>query len=134
MILHRVDTCRDAKLILYALLTERTPEVSISHREMPTWDQHSAFVDGHPYIYWRLIDVAGEIVGACYLTDRNEIGIQIFKAHRGKGYGPQAVHMLMEDCGPRSYLANINPKNMASQEMFERLGFGLCQLTYRCPA
>lgn len=132
MILHRVDTCREAKLILYALLAERPPEVNISHKTMPTWEEHSAFVDSHPYAYWRLLDVDGDIIGACYLTKQNEIGIQIFKAHQGKGYGPMAVRILMDECGHRTYLANINPTNEASIDMFRRLGFDFCQVTYRC--
>ena len=134
MILHRVDTCRDAKLILFALLAERTPDVSISHKVMPRWEDHSAFVDSHPYAYWRLIDVDGDIKGMVYLTKANEIGVQIFKAHRHNGYGAKAVKMLMEECGPRTYLANINPRNRISQDMFENMGFSLCQLTYRCEA
>ena len=121
----------DASRHLYALLSERTPEQSISHRKMPTIAQHRAFVDRHPYQYWALVEIEGEVVGAVYLTRDNEIGIAIYKAHRGKGYGPEAVKQLMEYMGPREYLANINPLNEASARMFKKLGFAVCQHTYR---
>lgn len=121
----------DAARHLYALLSERTPEQSISHRRMPTLAQHRAFVESHPYQYWALVEVDGEVVGAVYLTRQDEIGISIYKAHRGKGFGPNAVRMLMEYMGPRNYLANINPLNEASARMFKKLGFSICQHTYR---
>jgi len=121
----------DAARHLWDLLAERTPEQSISHRHMPTKAEHRAFVESHPYQYWALIDIAGEIVGACYLTRTNEIGIAIYKKHRGKGFGPEAVKLLMEYMGPREYLANVNPLNEASARMFKKLGFNICQHTYR---
>lgn len=122
--------------ILYSLLEERTPEQSISHRHMPSIAEHNAFVANYggphePYFYWGLIDVNGTIVGHIYLTRRNEIGIQIYNRHQGKGHGTEAVQLLMRLFGKREYLANINPFNQASIAMFMKLGFGLCQLTYR---
>lgn len=123
----RVDAVRH----LYALLSERTPEQSISHRKMPTLTEHRAFVESHPYQYWALVEVDGQVVGSVYLTRQNEIGVAIYKAHRGKGFGPDAVRNLMEYMGPREYLANVNPLNEASARMFKKLGFNICQHTYR---
>ena len=123
--------------ILYNLLLERTPEQSISHKEMPKWDDHQRFVDTKPYAAWYLIEdfydgIDGEIriVGACYLTHQNEIGIGILNRYQGKGYGKKAVMMLME-AHPGRHLANINPNNPRSIRMFEDLGFKHIQNTYR---
>jgi len=127
MVARRPDAVRH----LYDLLCERTPEQSISHRKMPSMSQHRAFVESHPYQYWALVEVDGTVVGSVYLTRANEIGIAIYKKHRGKGYGPEAVRMLMEYMGPREYLANVNPLNEASARMFKKLGFAVCQHTYR---
>lgn len=122
----------DAVLHLWMLLKERTPEQSISHRVMPTWDDHVEFVESHPYQFWALIENDIEVVGACYLSKQNEIGISIYAEHRGNGYGPRAVKALMQMMGPRDYLANVNPENDASARMFEDMGFSICQHTYRC--
>lgn len=119
----------NAYTILWELLQERTPEQSISHKEMPSWGRHCVFVESHPYIAWYLIEV-DEIVGAVYLTRMDEIGIFIFKEHHGKGYGTQAVKMLMEKHPRDKFLANMNPENYKSSGMFRKLGFKHIQNTY----
>ncbi len=133
-----IEENQDAVKILWDLLYERAPEYSISHKGMPSWQQHQDHVRFWPREAWYLIKgsvahdwgMAYEIVGAIYLTKADEIGIGIFLAYQGNGFGTRAVEMLMEKHGPRRYLANINPANKASQRMFEKLGFGLTQYTY----
>ena len=123
----------DSAKILYDLLAERTPEQSISHREMPSVEEHLAFVALAPYDAWYLIEctVNGqlEIVGSIYLTRANEIGIFIFRQHQGVGFGLLAVPLLMEMHGKRRYVANISPQNDASLRMFDMLGFRTIQHT-----
>ena len=133
----------NAKRILYEMLRERSveddPFVNISHRALPSWEQHCVFVDLHLYRFWFLILAEGEYVGQVYATKFNEIGIIILRAHRGKGWGARAVkeltsiHQPLEAApGYRSgrWLANINPKNERSIRMFTGLGFALKQHTY----
>ena len=118
--------------ILYNLLAERTPEQSISHREMPTKEQHTVFVDGEPYFCWYMIIIASQPVGSVYLTDQREIGIAIFKKHRGQGYAKQAVKDIIA-LHPGDFLANINPDNFASRMFFtENFRTERIQETYRC--
>lgn len=122
-----------AESYLWRLLSERTPEQSISHKAMPTWDEHVSFIESRPYEAWYLIeavlenvdDVAlhTEIVGATYLSKQREIGIGIFSQYRGNGYGKHAVRTLMAR-HPGRFLANINPANEPSIQLFRSLGFG----------
>lgn len=126
-----------ATQILWDLLVQRPAENNISHREMPTWEEHALFVRENPYADWRIIDVDRQSIGAIYLSKPgspsvpgNEIGIDIFKEFQGKGYGAQAVKMLMEMHGARRYCANTSPTNEASQALFKSLGFKLCQFTF----
>ena len=114
---------------LYQLLNERDESVNIRHRKMPSWKDHVKFVNSNPYQAWYLIKT-DEIVGATYLTNLDEIGVFIFLKHRGKGYGPQAVRLLMERHPRERFLANINPDNPVSMAMFGRLGFVHVQNTY----
>jgi RimJ/RimL family protein N-acetyltransferase len=125
-----VHASPEAPDVLYRLLGERSPEVNISHRAMPSWEQHCAFVASKPYDAWYLIEVDGSKVGAIYLSKTNEIGIFLFRAHRGAGYGKRAVAMLMERHPRDRYLANINPENEASIAFFRDLGFHHIQNTY----
>lgn len=116
--------------ILYSLLSERTPDQAISHKAMPTYQEHVNFVESMPYKKWYFIHADKDYVGAVYLSKHNEIGITIFNKHQGKGYGPVAVKALMDESeGP--FLANVNPHNHASKSMFEWLGFEHIQETYK---
>ncbi len=124
---------KGADKILYALMGERGATVNISHRKMPSWNEHVRFVRSRPYQSWHLI-LAGRpaaAVGATYLSKNSEIGVFLFKAHRGNGYGEAAVQALMKK-HPRTprFLANINPKNLRSIEFFKNMGFRHIQNTY----
>ena len=113
----------DAPSVLYRLLAERTPEVNISHQETPSWDEHCVFVASRPYAAWYLIENEGDLVGAVYLTRKDEIGIFIFFDHQGCGHGRRAVLALMGHHPRERYLANINPANGRSIAFFYSLGF-----------
>lgn len=116
---------------LYELLKERTPEQSISHKGMPSYKQHAQFVIKRPYKVWYLIQAreTGEFVGSIYLSKLNEIGVFVFRAHRGHRYGTHAVQALMRRWnGP--WLWNVAPNNWPSQALALELGGKLLQRTY----
>lgn len=130
---------------LFDLIAQRMtePEVNIS-ATMPSLAEHRKFVNGLPYRCWYLIeeviDNTDRLVGYVSATRRNEIGVVLLKAHRGKGFGAAAVKLLMEQHPPlpavpseRSgrYIANVNPANEHSKHLFgEKLGGKLIQITY----
>lgn len=119
-----------APYFLYVLLEQREPHQSISHKAMPTIEEHFAFIASHPYAAWHLIDVEHVgYVGAIYLTRQREIGIWIHRDHGGHGYAKQAIRHMMER-HPGRFLANINPNNEHSQRMFESIGFKRIQNTF----
>ena len=116
--------------VLYRLLEEREPDMNVHHTRMPTWAEHTAYVSSRPYIGWYLLEVDGSIVGSVYLTKGCEIGVFIFKEFQGRGYGPEAVRMLMREHPQKCFVANINPRNGRSIGMFEGMGFRHIQNTY----
>lgn len=119
--------------ILFALLKERQPDTNISHRRMPSWTEHARFVRSKPYRFWHFIHVPKEKkpVGAVYLSKMNEIGLFIFKKHRGKGRGEAVLSCLLKKYAVKGrLLANINPKNKKSIRFFQRAGFAHIQNTY----
>lgn len=129
-----IQEVADAATYLYALLLERDESINISHKAMPSVDKHLAFVRSHPYREWYLIIDDPGVVGAIYLSKQNEVGIFIFKANRGHGYGRQAVEQLIAKHQGERILANISPSNHDSQMFFANLGAKLIQLTYEVPA
>ncbi len=72
-----------APKLLYQLMEERTPEINISHRALPDWDSHLAFIASLPYDAWYLVEQDGDAVGAIYLSKTSEIVVFILAAHRG---------------------------------------------------
>jgi RimJ/RimL family protein N-acetyltransferase len=127
---------------LYDLLKNRDPIANISHRAMPTFEQHEQFVDSKPYECWYVIFLAqdghaedGHLIGAIYLTKNGEIGISIARHFQGRGYGKTAIRCLMSLHPRKEYLANIAPGNSKSLALFEGMGFHLVQYTLRkdCP-
>lgn len=118
------------KELLWQLLKEREPHECISHKRMPTRQEHVAFVNSRPYFAWYIAEADGHARGAVYLSHQREIGVGILKGHRGHGYALDAVSALMRK-HPGSFLANINPANQASIRLFAKLGFsGPIQHTY----
>ena len=120
--------------VLYELLKERDESVNISHKALPAYCDHLKFIASKPYENWWLIRSGETPYGACYLTRQNEIGVFLFKQAQGMGLGRAAIEAVMQKCGKRRYLANINPSNKRSAGLFESLGFKLIQHTYEAAA
>lgn len=120
----------DRALVLHQLLEERGDETNISHKAMPSWDEHVRFVESKPYQAWYFIVDDGQTVGACYLSKQDEIGVFVFKQYQGRGYGPWAIDAIMLKHGKRRYLANVSPRNTKSAEVFRNMGFKHIQNTY----
>jgi len=130
---------------LYALVRERLdePDTNISHQRMPSWEEHMAFINRHPYRLWYMITEYSvtnpfDYVGYVSATVRNEIGIILARSARGRGIGPEAVRQFMAMHQPLpadpservgKWLANINPANARSIGMFKALGFRAHQIT-----
>lgn len=115
---------------LYKLLEERRPITYISHKDMPSYENHVKFVKSQPYARWYIIEVNNEKVGSIYLTHENEIGIFLGEGSQAKGIGSNALNVLIDQNPGLRYLANINPKNKKSIDFFEKSGFVLIQYTY----
>lgn len=137
---------------LYELMKEREPEINISHRALPSFEQHRQFVTRRPYRFWYLIEFYAEVpedaiagfiapVFAGYIsaTHDNQIGIVLRKDFRAHGIGPAAVRALINVHRPNpaepsirtgTWIANIAPANERSRRMFEGLGFRKIQETF----
>ena len=121
---------KDDHRFLFELLEQRQLFANISHKKMPTWDEHVEFVKSKPYLKWYIIYSKEEKIGTISLTFENEIGIFIKKGTEGKGIGSHALKMLIEKKSNLRYLANINPKNKESIKFFKKNRFKLIQYTY----
>lgn len=136
-----VAAAAEAEEVLWQLLRERPPEANISHRHLPTREEHARFVASHPYRSWYLIQAGAPptFVGGCYLTRHNEIGIAILQAYQRRGFARAAVLELLRTHDPLPaiagerrgrFVANVAPGNAASQRFFASLGATVVQHTY----
>jgi len=122
-------TIDDAKF-LFDLLKQREGIVNISHKSLPTWEEHVEFIKNNTYQSWDIIWVDDVRIGNIYLTDRDEIGIFLDKKSQSNGYGSIAINEFMKKNGKKRYLANINPTNYKSIQFFGKHGFIHIQNTY----
>ena len=122
-------TIDDAKF-LFDLLKQREGIVNISHKSLPTWEEHVEFIKNNTYQSWDIIWVDNVRIGNIYLTDRDEIGIFLDKKSQSNGYGSIAITEFMKKNGKKRYLANINPTNYKSIQFFGKHGFIHIQNTY----
>ena len=104
---------------------------------MPTYRKHIEHVKRAPYDAWYFIQVEA-YMGACvinvgntYITSANEIGIHVSPMFQRQGFARRSIKRLMELHPREYYLANIAPENTESQQLFEALGYGKVQETYR---
>ena len=115
---------------LYQLLSERKSIQNISHKKMPTYDEHIEFVNSNPYSKWYIIFQKNKKIGSVYLTKMNEIGLFLKKDVQGKGLGQKSLKLLMK-LNPRNrYLANVSQKNKNSIQFFKKNKFKQIQNTY----
>ena len=115
---------------LFDLLKERDPRVNISHRKMPTYNQHTKFIKSKPYSKWYIILKSKQKIGSIYLSKNDEIGIFLSKKFQGKNVGNFALNELMKKNPRKRFLANVNPKNKKSIQFFKNNKFKLIQHTF----
>ena len=115
---------------LYNLLIERDTRANISHKKIPSYNQHVSFVSAKPYSKWYVILYGTNKAGSIYLTSQNEIGIFIKKSFQNKQIGNIVLHKLIQKNPKKRYLANVNPQNKKSMRFFKNNGFKLIQYTF----
>jgi RimJ/RimL family protein N-acetyltransferase len=115
---------------LYELLKEREGIINISHKKLPSFSEHEAFVKSSPYQFWEIIWNDNERIGNIYLTNRDELGIFIKKKSQSMGSGSIALQKFLKKTGKKRFLANVNPTNYKSIQFFGKNGFSHIQNTY----
>jgi len=115
---------------LYELLLDRDPIVDISHKKMPTYNQHLKFLKSKPYSKWYIIWNNEQRIGSAYLSKQNEIGIVIKKEYQEELINKKVLKLIINQNSRQRYLVNIAPKNIRSKRFFKKNGFKLIQHTY----
>ena len=110
-------------LFLYEILKNKNPNASISHKKMPSYDEHVEFVMSKPYTNWYIIECDKKNVGSTYLSKLDEIGISINEGYEFDQIAKTALKLLIKLNPRKRYLANVSPKDIRLQEFFLKSGF-----------
>ena len=117
-------------LFLYELLKNKDPNANISHKKMPSYDEHVEFVMSKPYTNWYIIEYDKKNIGSIYLSKQDEIGISINNDYEYDQIVKSALKLLMKLNQRKRYLANTSPKDVSAQEFLLKNGFTGLEYVY----
>ena len=117
-------------LFLYDLLKTRDPLASISHKKMPSYDEHVNFILSNPYAVWYIIEYEEEKTGSIYLSKQDEIGISLVDNSLYDKIGKSVIKLLIKNNPRKRYLAKTSPQNKKLQNFFINNGFTGLEYTY----
>ena len=117
-------------LFLYDLMKNKDPNANISHKKMPSYDEHVEFVMSKPYTNWYIIECDKKNVGTIYLSKQDEIGISVSNDYEYDQIVKPALKLLMKLNQRKRYLANTSPKDVSAQEFLLKNGFTGLEYVY----
>ena len=117
-------------LFLYDLLKIRDPLANISHKKMPSYDEHVNFILSNPYPIWYIIEYEGKKIGSVYLSKQDEIGISLVDNSLYDKIGKSVIKLLIKNNPRKRYLAKVSPQNKKLQNFFVNNGFIGLEYTY----
>jgi len=117
-------------LFLYDLLKTRDPLTNISHKKMPSYDEHVNFILSNPYTVWYIIEYEEEKTGSIYLSKQDEIGISLVDNSLYDKIGKSVIKLLIKNNPRKRYLAKTSPQNKKLQNFFVNNGFIGLEYTY----
>ena len=115
---------------LFHLLQKRDSKVNISHKKMPTYNQHIKFLKSKPYSKWYIIILEKQKIGSIYLSKQNEIGIFLMKSWNVDDIRLESLIILMKKNPRKRYLANVNPNNKKLISFWKKNNFFLVSYSY----
>ena len=115
---------------LFHLLQKRDSKVNISHKKMPTYNQHIKFLKSKPYSKWYIIILEKQKIGSIYLSKQNEIGIFLMKSWDVDDIRLESLITLMKKNPRKRYLANVNPNNKKLISFWKKNNFSLVSYSY----
>lgn len=122
--------------ILYDLLKKRN--FNISHKNIPTFDEHKMFVINNPYRTWYLIKENNTFIGSFYIKIDNSVGINITNETQEnivsilefikKNFTPLPQEKSMV---PNYFYINIPALNLNLQNILKIINTPLLQVSYK---
>ena len=122
---------------LFKLLLSRVH--NISHQVMPSYGEHSEFVNKHPYRVWYLMHKNNRYIGTVYLTYENSIGINT-NDDLIDGLLLRIIDKIKSEFEPlppiksiraNHFSINVSPSNRAMILALDENNYQIAQITYQ---
>jgi len=122
--------------ILYDLL--KTREYSISHVNLPSFDDHALFVKNHSYLAWFLIRLENQYLGTLYIKNDNSIGLNV--ENPNIKLVKECIDFIYLNFSPRPpipseipsyFYLNVSSKNQKLIEIFKELQIPQLQISFK---
>jgi len=135
-ILQRVEGFDSDIVVLYEQLKSR--QFSISHRMIPSYEDHCEFVRHNPYRAWFLVLRKGVAVGNIYVQYDNSVGLNGLDALRAGELGA-IIRALYDSVKPLpaisslrfgDFIFNVAAENETLQKKLEVLHWRVKQVTF----
>ena len=121
--------------ILYNLLKKRVH--NISHKQLPSYEEHKSFILNHPYREWFLVKSNNTYYGSIYVLENNCIGINMDTDNMN--IIKKSINWVVSEIKPlpgiksvrnKNFHININPKNKKMAKILSNLNADLIEHTY----
>ena len=114
---------------LFNHLKERDPRENISHKKMPTYDEHVKFVLSKPYSKWYIIFEKNKKIGSVYLTKADELGLHLKKEYFTERILKDVLENLMKNEQNKRFVFNVSPRNKKLMKFLQKNGYVISQQT-----
>ena len=114
---------------LFNHLKERDPREKISHKKMPTYDEHVKFVLSKPYSKWYIIFERNKKIGSVYLTKADELGLHLKKEYFRESLLKEILESLMKSEPNKRFVFNVSPRNKKFMKFLQKNGYVIIQQT-----
>jgi len=111
---------------LYELLANRDPNENISHKTMPTWEEHVKFNNNKPYYIDRIIYLNDKPLGRLYVTSTSRIGIRI----KNRSFKKIIIEEILKTYNPCKHFINVSPKDKVFKKILKKYKYKKIQETY----
>ena len=123
--------------ILYKLLKEKRN--AISHRKMPTYEDHKNFVLNHPYRSWMIIYNENKVTGSIYIHHDNSIGLNLqtnlatsdIEAILNEVTSEYAPLEEKKSVIPNYFFLNVSPDEKDLIKSLNEIGYSIKQVSLR---
>ena len=137
ILLRLVEKKEEHSKILYKLLEKKRN--TISHNQMPPYEDHKKFVFNHPYRSWMIIYDNNEVNGSIYIHNDNSIGLNLMynlpnhelEAILNKITSEFAPLKEQKSVVPNYFFLNVSPDEKELIKSLNEIGYLIKQVSLR---